>query len=198
MLERPEETQSVWPPSSIEHTLWDGGGLTVPDEDIIQLSANIKDQRLTTAVICQVETGRKDPPPPSVWSCSWMFEFEYWVLRESFSGSFIPQSPCAVKRRVLGSFRFSSTPTPILNSTCRKHGQDNLVTSLFSYICFQFESFHNMAFRPFAVVTFLATQGGAIEGYPTSDPTLALGKDTDTESEWDRLGSHHRVKLETC
>lgn len=51
---------------------------------------------------------------------------------------------------------------------------------LFSYI-FQFERCLKMASSQYAIVTFLATQGGATEGYPTSGPTHALGKDTDTE-----------------
>lgn len=88
MLDLPVETQCVWPSSSIEHTLWDGG---VASLFLMKTLSNyqwkkIKDQGLTTTVICQVETGRKDPLSQSVcWSCSWMFEFEYWVLQESFS-----------------------------------------------------------------------------------------------------------------
>lgn len=53
------------------------------------------------------------------------------------------------------------------------------------------------------VVTFFATQGGGVEGYPTSDPSHALGKDTDTESETDAdhiIGlnwKHARIKALT-
>lgn len=140
MSELPVETQSVWPPSSTEHTLWDGGGLTVPDEDVIQLSAEIKDQRLTTTVICQVETGRKDPHPQAFGAALGGLNLNTGCSMRALVDPSSLDLPVWWREQVLGSFGFSSTPALHLDQHLQRAqaGQFSHGSSLVPFFWFFF------------------------------------------------------------